>query len=139
MRSRFFKSATLTFGQQIGRMADRHPRFHASLTRSVASWTGELQPSPMSESYMVRIEYTLRMRPVVRVLRPQLRGRTPGERIPHTFPDGCVCLHVHEDWTPASFIADTIIPWLALWLYHYEAWHATGEWLGGGHEPRQKK
>jgi hypothetical protein len=139
MRNRFFKSATLTFGQQIGRMADRHPSFQAGLTRGVASWTGELQPSPISESYTVRIEYTLRMRPVVRVLRPQLRERTPGERIPHTFPDGSVCLHVNEDWTPASFIADTIIPWLALWLYHYESWHATGEWLGGGHEPRKKK
>ena len=33
----------------------------------MASWTGVVQPSPMSESYMVRIEYTLRKRPVVRV------------------------------------------------------------------------
>jgi hypothetical protein len=29
-------------------------------------------------------------------------------------------------------VADTTVPWTALWLYHYEVWHATGEWLGGG-------
>jgi hypothetical protein len=31
-------------------------------------------------------------------------------------------------------IATTIIPWLSLWLYYYEVWHATGEWMGGGIE-----
>jgi len=139
MRNRFFKSATLTLGQQIGRMSDKHTTFRARLNRTVASWTGELQPSALSESYMVQIEYTLEKRPLVRVLRPPLRRRISDVPIPHTFPDGRVCLHVKEDWTPASFIADTIVPWLALWLYHYEAWHATGEWLGGGHESGTKR
>jgi hypothetical protein len=34
-------------------------------------------------------------------------------------------------------IATTIIPWLALWLYYYEVWLATGHWEGGGipHKP----
>ena len=39
----------------------------------------------------------------------------------------------------ADVISETIMPWLALWLFHYEAWHATGEWLGGGQEPTTKK
>ena len=138
MRDKFFKSASLSFGQQIGRMSGTHPGFHATLTRNVASWTGELQPSAISENYLVRIEYTLRRRPKVWVLRPQLRRRNSRQKIPHTFHDGSVCLHLHEDWTPAMLIADTIVPWLALWLYHYEVWHATGEWLGGGLEPTTK-
>jgi len=139
MRDKFFKSAALTFGQQIGRMSHIHSGFHARLTRNVASWTGELQPSGMSENYMVRIEYTLRRRPRIWVLSPPLRPRRPGQRIPHTFHDGSVCLHLHQDWAPAMSIADTIIPWLTLWLYYYEVWQATGEWLGGGHEPRTRK
>lgn len=93
----------------------------------------------MSQNYMVRIEYTLRERPKVWVLRPPLHPRRPGQRIPHTFRDGSVCLHMNHDWTPAMFIADTVIPWLTLWLYYYETWKATGEWLGGGHEPGDRR
>ena len=33
------------------------------------------------------------------------------------------------------WIADTILPWTSLWLYFYELWHATGQWLGGGEHP----
>jgi hypothetical protein len=32
------------------------------------------------------------------------------------------------------FVSDTIVPWLTEWLFHYEAWHASKKWLGGGHE-----
>ncbi len=32
-------------------------------------------------------------------------------------------------------IATTVIPWLLEWLVYYEAWQATGEWLGGGEHP----
>ena len=30
-------------------------------------------------------------------------------------------------------VVNTIIPWTSEWLLHYELWHATGKWLGGGH------
>jgi hypothetical protein len=37
-------------------------------------------------------------------------------------------------------IADTIVPWLILWLFYYEIWHVTGEWKGGGvHPPSPKR
>jgi hypothetical protein len=29
-------------------------------------------------------------------------------------------------------LATTIVPWIAEWLYHYEAWLATGVWSDGG-------
>ena len=32
----------------------------------------------------------------------------------------------------AMLIVDTIVPWTAEWLLHYEVWLATGEWLGDG-------
>jgi hypothetical protein len=72
-------------------------------------------------------------------MQPALRKRQADQRIPHTFYDGSICLHLHEEWTPAMFVADTIIPWLSLWLYHYEVWHATGVWHGGGQEPKTSK
>ena len=131
----FFRSGHLTFAQQIGRMSASHSGFRPKFNRKGVFWVGQLQPSPVSEKYVVRIDYTLRKRPKVWVLEPALRRRRVDQKIPHTFYDGSVCLHVHADWTPGMFIADTIIPWLSLWLYHYETWHAIDAWLGGGHEP----
>ena len=138
-KSEFFKSPKLTFAQQRLRMSSVHPSFRGSHTRNVASWTGDLQPSAISDTYTVRIDYTFGKRPKVWVLQPQLRRRTPGQRIRHTFADGSICLHERGEWTAIMFIANTIVPWLALWLLHYEVWHATGEWHGGGHEPESGK
>jgi hypothetical protein len=36
------------------------------------------------------------------------------------------------EWTSKKCIAQTIIPWAIEWLFHYELWHLTGEWSGGG-------
>jgi len=116
-------------------MSRIHPGLGPSFTRGRISWTGELQPSALAETYTVKIEYALQRRPKIRVLKPALRRLASGEKIPHTFSDGSICLHLHLDWTPGMYIADTIVPWLALWLLHYESWKATGTWLGGGHEP----
>jgi hypothetical protein len=137
--SEFFRSASLTLPQQIGRMARTYPGFRARFRHGMVSWTGELQPSGAAETYSVKIDYRLRVRPKIWIRNPKLRRRDPSVRIPHTFMDGSVCLHLYEDWTPQMHIAETIVPWLALWLLHYEAWHAAGEWLGGGHEPTTKK
>lgn len=120
-------------------MSGTFPESRPKLGRSKVTWRGELQPSAASETYTVEISYALRKRPKVRVLGPKLRRRLPEEKIRHTFCDGSICLHLHEEWTPAMFIAETIVPWMALWLLHYEVWHATGEWLGGGHEPTGTK
>ena len=35
-------------------------------------------------------------------------------------------------------IADTIVPWTAEWLVHYEIWLVTGEWYGGGDWPPRR-
>jgi hypothetical protein len=122
--------------QQVGRMARTYAGFRLSLHGNVARWTGPLQPSPMSETYRISVEYRLGSRPKVWILEPKLRCRKSQEGIPHTFSDGSICLHLQGEWSDATFVADAIIPWAALWLIHYEYWHATGEWQGGGHGER---
>ena len=47
----------------------------------------------------------------------------------------CLYLPGTGEWTSDKPIALTIVPWTSLWLYFYEVWRATGEWLGGGIEP----
>jgi hypothetical protein len=74
---------------------------------------------------------------LVDVLEPQLVGRNDDDKIPHTFRPGRICLHLREEWDATTYIHQTIVPWASLWLYYYELWQATGEWLGGGHEPQE--
>ena len=65
------------------------------------------------------------------------------EKIPHTYERNYIdknkqivrlCLYYpkYGEWKNYMYIADTIIPWTIEWLYYYEMWRITGEWLGGG-------
>jgi len=48
----------------------------------------------------------------------------------------CLFLPGSGEWRSDLLIARTVVPWLSEWLYFYEVWRATGEWLGGGEHPR---
>jgi hypothetical protein len=96
------------------------------------SWEGELQPTPLSVGYLVRIEATVPRRPRVSVLSPALIE--PASELPHVFRDGSLCLSYPWQWDHTKPIARTIVPWTSEWLLHYELWKVTGEWHGGGHE-----
>jgi hypothetical protein len=133
-RAKFFKNKCLTLGQQVGLMQGAFARFERRWTRSSVNWTGEVRPSGISESYRIRIHYTLNRRPKVWVLSPRLEGLPDGEKIKHRFSDSSLCLHIPDDWNSGLPIT-RLVPWASLWLYHYEVWHATGKWHGGGHEP----
>jgi hypothetical protein len=138
-RNSFFKQQPLPLAEQFRQMKLQWPGFSRSLHRSQVSWTGELTPTEMSDTYTIRVTYTPPRRPVVEVISPELKGR-PGERIPHTFPGKKLCLHLHQEWVVANtIIATTVIKWAVLWLFFYETWLVTGTWEGGGHEPRTKK
>lgn len=101
-------------------------------------WRGSLCPTTMSATYTVHIDYSLELsQPEVRVVEPALRNRGDVPP-PHVYREGFLCLFFTpaDEWTHSMFIARTTIPWTATWLYFYEMWHATGEWLGGGEHPR---
>jgi hypothetical protein len=86
-------------------------------------------------TYTVRVSYRLGWRrPRITVLDPPLRTAEVS-RLPHVFPGDRLCLHFTHDWNEGMLIADTVVPWAAEWLLHYELWKATGKWHGGGHEP----
>jgi len=69
------------------------------------------------------------------VLSPVIKKRD-GYRIPHVYKGNRPCLYIPGagEWGPDKYIAYTIVGWLSEWLYFYEVRHATGNWLGGGHE-----
>jgi hypothetical protein len=50
---------------------------------------------------------------------------------PHRYSDRSLCLYWPEEfsWTSHQSLARTLVPWTALWLFHYEIWLSLGEWL----------
>ena len=120
---------------QIRDMAKKFPDLTAIRRGNEAIWEGTFRPSESCATYRVRIEALSGQRPHVYVLEPALRIPKDKYIETHRFGDGGLCLHLHEEWTPDKFIADTTIPWIPLWLINYEYWLATDQWLGGGRHP----
>jgi hypothetical protein len=56
-------------------------------------------------------------------------------KLPHVFRENDLCLYLTGEWRPDLKISEYILPWISFWLFFYEVWLLTGEWLGGGHEP----
>lgn len=137
MGSKHVRTKSLTVGQQVLSMEKHFPKFQLSWNRGVALWIGDLQPAPASETYTIKVRYALDSVPGVWVTSPELIDRPDGAKIPHVYEGKRLCLYLpgSGEWERTMFIAETIIPWASLWLYHYEVWHATGEWLGGGVHP----
>lgn len=87
-----------------------------------------LRPTADSAPYQVRILHEPGRFPKVWVVSPSLH---PGS--PHRYHiDGTLCLYWPKEWrwAPRESLASTIIPWTAFWLYYYELWLVTGDWLG---------
>jgi hypothetical protein len=119
-------------------MAVRYPEFEARRRGNEAFWEGYIKPNQACATYLIRIDALSGQRPLVRVIEPTLRISPHQYRETHCFFDGSLCLHLHEQWTPDMLVADTIVPWTALWLINYEFWLATGLWLGGGCHPERQ-
>jgi hypothetical protein len=131
------KRVQLNPAQQIGRMRSKFPGLALSFRRGRLVWTGEWWPHALSNTYRIEVSYALGGRPRIAVLRPQLELAEGKTRLPHVYAGGQsdICVHRPEEWTPGSFIADTIMPWISQWLRFYEVWHQTGSWEGEGTHP----
>jgi hypothetical protein len=126
----------LNAAQQAFALHARFPDVQGKLKAGRLVWTGSLQPTPLSRSYRVQIAFGPRGQPQVRVL-DELASRE-GRLLPHVYSDGTLCLYETDEWTATMTIADTILPWTAEWLAHYEIWLVTGEWYGGGDWPPRR-
>jgi hypothetical protein len=130
----------LTVAQQDLLLRRWWPDFATEWTCGRAAWSGRLQPLPLCAIYRVRIEYELGQQPAVFVVDPPLtkRGADP---VPHLYSSGALCLFhpKRAEWRPHMPIATTVVPWASLWLLHYENWHASGIWEGGGEHPNRRQ
>ena len=103
------------------------PGFTYQRERGCGVWRGTLQPRSLSSKYRVAISYKPCCYPKVRVVAPELLPSSP-----HLWKDKTLCLFYPKEqpWRQDMLIAQTILPWTALWLYYYELWLDVGKWLG---------
>jgi len=126
-----YRSPAITLGQQISRMKVEFPDFNYSWSSNLTTWKGLLQPSPTSPVYHVKIKYRYNnyysKAPEVWILSPTILSNAP-----HRYSDHSLCLYYPKErnWTPYTFISETIIPWTSLWLAFYEIWLETDKWYG---------
>lgn len=133
-----FKVRNKTIPEQIASMKVKYPQFDTCFTSdSSMKVTGILQPTARSEVYHFVLKYSLTDSPTIKIVSPVLYKNSKGEGIPHIYPGENLCLYQpkYREFTRMDFLCDTIIPWTSLWIYYYEIWHLTDEWLGGGEHP----
>jgi len=140
MASNHFAEQPTSLAEQVIVMKQYFPNFVTRWHKNVICWIGEIQPSEISLSYRIKIIHQLHRVPEVIVLKPQLVADADS-RIPHTYPGNRLCLYhpKKREWSQQQHVATTIVPWTALWLYYYELWKATGEWLGEGDHPELRR
>ena len=117
---------TLPIAVQAMFVQQRFPQFKFSWHNGTGVWLGPLQPNTMSVVYTVLIKYKLTAIPKIWVTDPVLEYDAP-----HRYKDRSLCLYWPREWHWSSDqkLSVTLIPWAALWLYYYELWMDTGEWL----------
>lgn len=122
-------ACSLSLPQQALALRYYFPDAVITITGSRLAWTGVITPTPLSRNYTVRITYRAGEYPRVVIADPPLRPDEDG-LLPHFYRDGSLCLHQEDQWDGSMFIADTILPWTAEWLAHYELWRRSGVWYG---------
>ena len=121
-----------------------YPGCFCELKRNVLTWRALITPTVLSRGYQVQIEYNGHRMPKVTVSGDSLRGLSK-PNFPHHYDIDiesnrvriCLCLSSELDYTKP--FSETLVPWAAEWLFHYEIWLATGEWRGGGIHPSRRK
>lgn len=137
MESKFkFKLKRLSILQQVAGLKSLYPKTISKHTRNRLIWIGALKPTPISSEYTIKIEYTLGQQPKCYSYTPLTIPK--GKKLPHVYnqKEQQLCLYYprgkNTSWDASKSIAFTIIPWASEWLFYYELWLATGQWLGGG-------
>jgi hypothetical protein len=136
--NRNLRNRDKTIAEQVAFMRFKYPHFRTDFTsHSSMKVTGVLQPTSRSCAYKFVLKYNLADSPKTKIVEPKLMKNDKGEDPPHLYTHENLCLYhpKYREFNRTDFLSETIIPWTSLWLYYYEVWHLTDEWLGGGEHP----
>lgn len=94
-----------------------------------------LKPTEHSERYRIKLTVHVGKTYVdVSSVSPKINRVVNGKKVPHMYKNETLCLFYpgYNEWHYSDKWMETLIPWASLWLFYYEIWIVTGEWLGGG-------
>lgn len=107
------------------------------------SWRFPMMPTLLSRTYAVRIDYRLGGDPKVYIENPDLTVLAAGRRLPHVYNQSptrlCLYLPGSGEWEAWMRLDQTIVPWIALWLFYFEDWLHSDDWKGGGEHPADRQ
>lgn len=144
MSSKFFRANSkrklngILSAQQLKRVKALFP----NLKILKREWDGfeivvQVQPTPISEIYDVKIVYSGNSLVKIFVVNKKLEIAKNRTKLPHVYDSDkqqlCLYSPSKREWNAHNYIDNTIIPWSSEWLYYYELWLSEGKWLGGGH------
>lgn len=143
MASKFFRIKKKHFGMPANLQLQIIKQAFPNTKVLKKSWNSfevsiELQPTPLSEKYKLKIIYKKNLYTEVYVIDKILKLAPNRKKLPHVYDSDkqklCLYSPSNREWKPNNRIANTIIPWASEWLYYYELWLAEGQWYGGGHD-----
>lgn len=84
--------------------------------------------------YQYEIKYPSNDRPFIKIVEPILEKYERADKLPHVYSVDDLCLYFphYNEFTHRELITETVLPWIALWIYYYEQWTENGKWLGSG-------
>lgn len=132
------KISKISIDEQVRLLLRYYPGSHVELNKNRGfSWIGDLRSSPIGDLYKIKILFERNKKPEIFVIEPKkLRLANGNLRLKHVYNHEsqklCLYYPIDNEWNEGKMIASTIIPWAIEWLYHYEMWLITEEWLGGG-------
>jgi hypothetical protein len=118
-----------------------YPSFLIEVNYNEIIIDGYIKPTDMSLTYKIKIFFNGKERPKVYVVEPNIKRLITKPIKVHMFSDYSLCLYYHKNYEfnpDIDLFSDTIVPWTSMWLYYFELWQYTGEWLGGGIHPVRK-
>lgn len=130
------KTKPLDIHAQAAKLKKLFPESRIQIIRNTLVWKGSLTPTPVSETYDIKIEYKMGYNPCIYVINRKLELPPKITELPHVYDTEkqwlCLYYRKAQEWKSYNYISDTILPWTSEWLYHYEFWLATGKWYGRG-------
>ncbi|MBI5402513.1 MAG: hypothetical protein HY959_03870 [Ignavibacteriae bacterium] len=120
----FPKIKPYNYSLQALNMRSKFPQFKAVRKKNGYDFIGILKPR--DTEYQVHINYGEFAHPKVFVLSPELKSRK------HMYQDGSLCIYKRSElkWRKDLLVSKYIVPLTAMWLYYYEIFILTDEWLG---------
>jgi hypothetical protein len=131
-----YKIHSLNMAIQANKIKSIFPDSSISFNQYKLTWKYTVTPSPLSNSYDLKLSYEKGNHPNVYVINPKLDLFKDAKKLPHVYDSEkqrlCLYYPVGNEWNSGMLISETIIPWTCEWLLHYECWIGTGDWHGGG-------